>query len=415
MAVAATEVTGVDPSVRQVKDAQISSLTGMRGFAAIMVVVIHTAGRTEYPWLGVHGYGPIALFVLSGFLLYRPFSRWTLGVGPLPSLRNYSIRRILRIFPAYWAVLHIWYFIYPAAVPSSFGQYLKELTLLNTLQYFGLTQGLQQAWSMGTELTWYVFVPVLAALSFLLMSRVPARHRVKVQVWLMLAALPISAGWVWYVHEGAPWQSAGMWLLKYIVCFAFGAMVAMVMEAERAGMITISRGRLLMEDPWLLPLLALLFALVGTSQFGGEHDFGFLSLSEELVRDGCAFGLAGTLLLIAIFSPPGAPFNRFLATRWMQASGRWSYGIYLWHLPLVVMLYEDYTFPEGLFGLVVWLLAILPLSYLLGAASYAWVEVPAMNLSKRLTPSRPTGGARAARPAGAHVAPADGARGGTAT
>ncbi|QCX27218.1 acyltransferase family protein [Nocardioides jishulii] len=412
---AATEVTGVDPSVRQVRDAQISSLTGMRGFAAIMVVVIHTAGRTEYPWLGVHGYGPIALFVLSGFLLYRPFSRWTLGVGPLPSLRNYSIRRILRIFPAYWAVLHVWYFIYPAAVPSSFGQYLKELTLLNTLQYFGLTQGLQQAWSMGTELTWYVFVPALAAISFVVMSRVPARHRVKVQVWLMLTALPISAGWVWYVHEGAPWQSAGMWLLKYIVCFAFGAMVATVMEAERAGMLSISRGRLLMEDPWLLPLLALLFALVGTSQFGGEHNFGFLSLSEELVRDGCAFGLAGTLLLIAIFSPPRAPFNRFLATRWMQASGRWSYGIYLWHLPLVVMLYEDYTFPEGVFGLVVWLLAILPLSYLLGAASYAWVEVPAMNLSKRLTPSSPRGGARAARPAGVRVASADEARGGTAT
>ncbi|GGD19124.1 acyltransferase [Nocardioides daphniae] len=406
-------MTGVDPSVRQVKDAQISSLTGMRGFAAIMVVVIHTAGRTDYPWLGVHGYGPIALFVLSGFLLYRPFSRWVLGIGPMPSLRNYSIRRVLRIFPAYWAVLHVWYFIYPAAVPSSFGQYLKELTLLNTLQYFGLTQGLQQAWSMGTELTWYVFVPVLATLTFLVMRVVPARLRVRVHVWMLLTSLPISAGWIWFVHDGAPWQSAGMWLLKYLVCFTFGALVAMVMEAERAGMIDISRGRLLMEDPWLLPLLAFLFALIGTSQFGGEHDFGFLSLSEELTRDGCAFGLAATLLLIAVFSPPDAPFNRFLATRWMQASGRWSYGIYLWHLPLIVMLYEDYAFPEGFLGLVVWLMVILPISYALGAASYAWVETPAMTLSKRLTPSRPRGGARAARRGTAPAELAD-SRGGAA-
>lgn len=395
---AATEVTGVDPTSREVKDAQISSLTGMRGFAALMVVLIHVTGRTEYPWLGVHGYGPIALFVLSGFLLYRPFARWVLGVAPRPNLRDYAIRRVLRIFPAYWAVLHIWYFVYPAAVPSSFGTYLKQLTLINTLEFFGLVQGLQQSWSMGTELTWYLALPLLALLAHTVVPKVTARHRVKVHVAMLLTALPVSVGWLWFVHHESQWMSAGMWLPKFIACFAFGALVAMMMEAERAGLTTITRGRKLMEDPWLLPLLAVLFVVVGTSEWGGPHTFEALTLSQELVRDGAAFGLAGTLLVISTFSGPRAPFVRLLSTRWMQATGRWSYGIYLWHMPLIVLLASDRTFPEGPGGVLLWLLWVVPISYLLGAASYAWVEVPTMGWSKKLTTRSNRGGVRAARP-----------------
>lgn len=402
---AATEVSGADPSSREVKDAQIASLTGMRGFAALMVVLIHTSGRTEYPWLGVHGYGPIALFVLSGFLLYRPFARWVLGLAEKPRLGDFAIRRVLRIFPAYWAVLHVWYFIYPAAVPSSFGEYLKELTLLNTFQFFGLTPGLQQAWSMGAELSWYAALPLLAAVAHAVVTRFSPQHRVKVHVALLLSAFPISVGYIYYVHEAAPWDSAGMWLPKFLVCFAFGALVAMVMEAERAGMTTITRGRKLMTDPWLLPLLALVFVVVGTSEWGGGHEFQALTLREELVRDGCAFGLAATLLVISVFSGPRAPFVRLLSTRWMQATGRWSYGIYLVHMPLIVLLAADRTFPTGPGGLLLWLLWVVPISYLLGAASYAWVEVPTMGWSKKLTGVK-KGGARAARPAGARVATA---------
>lgn len=393
---AATEVTGTDPASAEVKDVQIASLTGMRGAAALMVVLLHTAGRTEYPWLGVHGFGPIALFVLSGFLLYRPFSRWVLGVAPMPSLRNYSIRRALRIFPAYWAVLHVWYFVYPDAVPSSFGEYLKELTLLNSLEFYALTPGLQQAWSMGTELSWYVAMPLLALAAYAVVPRVTRRHRVKVHVLLLLSALPVSVGWVWWTHHGAPWESATMWLPKFLVCFAFGALVAMVMEAERAGLVDISRGRRLMADPWLLPVLAVVFVVVNTSEWGGKHDFQRLSLSEELVRDGCAFALAAVLLVISLFSGPRSAVVRFFSTRWMQASGRWSYGIYLWHLPLIVLLAEDRTFPEGPVGIVVWLLWVVPLSCLLGAASYAWVEVPTMAWSQRLTQVRPSRGTRVA-------------------
>ena len=69
-------------------------LTGLRGFAALMVVLIHSAGQTDYPGFGVQSYGPVSLFVLSGFLLYRPWSSWAIAQASRPSVRTFSRRRL---------------------------------------------------------------------------------------------------------------------------------------------------------------------------------------------------------------------------------------------------------------------------------------------------------------------------------
>lgn len=384
---ATTDVTATEPTSRAVKDAQISSLTGMRGFAALMVVVIHTSALTDYNWLGVHGYGPIALFVLSGFLLYRPFARWIMGWAPRPNLPGFTIRRVLRIFPAYWVTLHVWYFIYDPAVPDSFGDWVRDVTLVGTLQFLELTPGLTQAWSMGTELSWYIALPFLAVLLHTVVPRVTERHRLKVHVGLLLLSFPISIAYTVWSYQQDQFDSAGMWLPKYFVCFAFGAVVGLMMEAERAGATDISRGRKVMMDPWLLPLLALVFLVITTSEWAGPRGFVDITLSQDLVRDGGALGLAGTLLVISIFSGPAAPFVRLLSSRWMQATGRWSYGIYLWHMPLIIMLNEDMSFEKSPGGLFMWFLLVVPISYVLGAMSYAWVEAPAMQWAKKL--SRP--------------------------
>jgi peptidoglycan/LPS O-acetylase OafA/YrhL len=130
--VASTAVTeedaprGVDPTA---KIAQIASLTGLRGFAALMVVVLHVAVLTDYPWLGIPDYGPVSLFVLSGFLLFRPWARWALRTGTRPSVRTFAYRRVTRIFPAYLVVLLVVTLVYPPARPDGIGQWLRAMTL----------------------------------------------------------------------------------------------------------------------------------------------------------------------------------------------------------------------------------------------------------------------------------------------
>src|SRR5690606_9523549 len=147
---------------------------------------------------------------------------------------------------------------------------------------------------------------------------------------------------------------------------------------ERAGATDISRGRKIMGDPWVLPILALVFAAIAMSDWAGPVAFrdGAHTLTESFISDAAALGLAGTLLVISIFSGASAPVVRFLSSRSMQATGRWSYGIYLWPLPVITVLAEDVSFRVGPVGLVTWFLWLLPITYLLGAMSYAWVEAP---------------------------------------
>src|SRR5664279_2619862 len=86
------------------------ALDGLRGVAILLVIVHHNFGFTNYfffGWLGVD-----LFFVLSGFLITTILLN---TVGDKNYLRNFYVRRILRIFPLYYASLIICLFIIPVA------------------------------------------------------------------------------------------------------------------------------------------------------------------------------------------------------------------------------------------------------------------------------------------------------------
>lgn len=379
----------------EAKSVEIASLTGIRGFAALMVMLIHLSGSlTGYHWLGMHGYGPIALFTLSGFLLHRPFGRWALGLGGRPDLWVYSVRRVLRIYPAYLVCLHVWYLVWENATPHSFMDWVKDVTMINTLQFWNLVDGLRQTWSMGTELTWYVILPFFAVAVHWVVSKVPERHKLSTHLWLLASSLPISCAYVVWVDVASPFDSASMWFPKFFVCFAGGAAISLLIDAERAGMTQLSRLHRLASGQVLVVVAAALIA-INMSDLSGPKSFVAITPWQTAARDLTSWGLIMVMLLLAIMAPATHWVVRCLSTRFMQATGRWSYGIYLWHLPVIVLVGDEGQRGEGVLG-VLWIIVLVSVpSYLLGAASWAWVEAPAMNWSKALTTS--SGGARAAR------------------
>jgi peptidoglycan/LPS O-acetylase OafA/YrhL len=342
----------------------------------------------------MHGYGPIALFTLSGFLLHRPFGRWALGVSERPDLWVYGVRRVLRIYPAYLVCLHLWYLIWQSASPTSFSDYLKDVTMVSTLQFFHLVEGLRQTWSMGVELTWYLVLPFMAMGIHRIVRRVPQHRKLRVHSLLLLASVPFSCAYVAWTEAGTRFDSATMWFPKFLICFALGALLSLHLDAERAGMTKLSRLRHLGQG-LLYPSVALALVVLNISPLAGPKEFVVLPLHQLAMRELSSLGLVMVMLMIAVFSPPGASVVRFLNTRFMQATGRWSYGIYLWHLPVITLIFHESGMSAGPLGLVLVLVIVLVPSYLLGAASYAFVEQPSMEWSKNLT-----SGAKGARRAG---------------
>ena len=103
-------------------------------------------------------------FVLSGFLIFRPFVLAQLSGKPSVSTRRYLRRRVLRIFPGYWFALVMAFVLFGEPVHGLDG----AVVFLGLLQSFVpnpdlIRGGIEQSWTLMTELSFYVMLPVFAA------------------------------------------------------------------------------------------------------------------------------------------------------------------------------------------------------------------------------------------------------------
>ncbi len=128
-------------------------------------------------------------FLISGFLLYRPFLVARRGDAP-SRVSAYARRRVLRIVPAYWAALtifiaagfvsgvtaHNWWVFY------AFGQVYSS-TLIG--------RGIGVAWTLGVEVTFYALLPVFALGAGRLASR-SRSMRADVVLLVILAAASLA-------------------------------------------------------------------------------------------------------------------------------------------------------------------------------------------------------------------------------
>jgi peptidoglycan/LPS O-acetylase OafA/YrhL len=97
-------------------------------------------------------------FVLSGYLIARPFVRAIVEGEPLPRVRNYLVNRALRILPAYWVVLTAMLLIYDAHGSSAQGVVATYL-FGQELFYVPARGLLLQTWSLSVEAGFYLAVP----------------------------------------------------------------------------------------------------------------------------------------------------------------------------------------------------------------------------------------------------------------
>jgi peptidoglycan/LPS O-acetylase OafA/YrhL len=317
--------------------------------------------------------GVDVFFVLSGFLLYRPFVRAHLEGRPAPTIGTYYKRRFLRIFPAYWlALMAVLYMFHQAAAPTTH----------DGLVYFSLTQiyskrlalgGLVPAWSLCTEISFYAFLP-LYAWALRRVARATPKFRAEL---LGLALLYVASG-VFRVtmnHQGTSITTT--WLPSYLDVFVLGMLLATVTVAVENGLggewwHVVPRDAVV----WWAAAGALFFAV---SNMGMPTGLTAVGADKYLVHHLLA-GTIGALLVCpaVLHADAGGLIRGALSSRPLRVLGLVSYGVFLWHLPWLTQV-AKWTGAHPLSG-DFWLVIGLsvPLTLLTAWATYVVIERPLM-------------------------------------
>jgi peptidoglycan/LPS O-acetylase OafA/YrhL len=322
---------------------------GLRAIAAVSVLVYHAAffaaatspDQTVTQYTGHFDVGVTVFFLISGFLLYRPFVRSHLNGEPEPSALAYGWRRLLRIAPAYWVALTVvalWlplpYVFRGAGIPIYYG--------FSQIYVFGDSiNGIGQAWTLCVEVTFYAFLPIWA-LAMRFAARSGDRRRVLSVELAGLAGLFLLSTLykVWALHHIAPSNLDSprflMPLPNFLDQFAIGMAIAAasVWYEGRPLPRPLQLVRRMPGAFWAVALVGLWFV---STQIGFHGNvFQIESRSMHLERHELYTLVATALLLPAVFALPGrGVVGRLLASRPLRYLGLVSYGIYLYHLAIV--------------------------------------------------------------------------------
>ncbi|BDH55371.1 acyltransferase [Tsukamurella sp. PLM1] len=369
------------------------ALEGMRALAAIAVMLTHTAfqtGQVDGSVLGrVWGRFDMAValfFGLSGFLLWRAHARAAWSDGAPPPAGRYYRSRVVRIMPAYLVVAVVALALLPRSTPPSGSTWLGNLTLTQVFVPYSLTDGLTQMWSLSVEMLFYLVLP-LAALAVVRLRGRAAHWRVPV----LLGAAVVSLSWAW-VGASLPLPRGvnhHNWLPAYVPWFVAGIVLAEMVFAPAS---RYARVRRVARRSVCWPAAAVVFAVIVTP-LGGPVTLDTPAPWQFAVRIGLG-GVLGFLLLAPLVLGPGSDRARRLGSGPMLALGRWSYGIFIWHLVVLTAVFPLFSIvPFG--GSFVKVTALtLVFSVAVSALSYAWVEEPARRALARHEARR-----SAARPA----------------
>jgi peptidoglycan/LPS O-acetylase OafA/YrhL len=337
----------------------LPALDGLRAVAAGAVLLTHVAFRTGQTQAGAGGavlgrldVGVAVFFVLSGFLLYprtRPVGRYTL-------------RRAARILPAYWVLL--------AAV--TLGGWVGGSAAGSVpAAYWWLGQGygteplggvLTQTWTLVPEVAFYAVLPGLVWL---------ARR----WEWPVLAGCVLVAyGWIAAVHLLDLPDRMLLWLPGHLDWFAVGMAVAALARSGLPGWLTQLAAA---SGTCWAAAGALLFLLA--TPVAGPVTLAPVPGGAAVLKE-AGYALVAALLLVPAALGPRAPV---LGSPPLRLLGRWSYGIFLWHLVVLDAVYRVTGWPD-FSGRTVAVAVLTGLGAVaLGGLSWLLVERPALRLADR--------------------------------
>jgi len=339
---ATVNTLGTTSAAGAVGKIRFPALDGCRALAALGVLVTHVSllsgfsnrSTTLGPYLARMDVGVSVFFVLSGFLLYRPFVAARFAGQPVGDLGSYARRRVLRIIPAYWVALTVVGFILRApgfVEPHSIVSHYLLLQIYDSTQIVG--GPIQQAWSLATEVAFYVFVPCWAWLLSRRSRAASQQLRVEViaLVAIFFACALANIGLIKVGVAGSTFAQLGTWLPFRIGDFVPGMLLAVGsawVSHNKSQLPSWLRRNTASFGFWLAALGVFWFV---SSQLGLPMFPIFTPTQAYVVR--VLYLLFATLLIIpAVLTRSNKGLVTAAAANppaiWL---GLISYGIYIWH------------------------------------------------------------------------------------
>jgi peptidoglycan/LPS O-acetylase OafA/YrhL len=323
----------------------------LRAAACMMVLLHHLAFRMDMRnvpeaaepvmrFLVMGSFGVSIFFVLSGFLLARPFWLALDRREAMPSLRIYALRRAARILPGFWLALVVSLVCSIAISGSPLDgehviRFLAGFFLVSDWHWLTLfpVDNNGPLWSIGFEVTSYLLLPFCLAMLFAFRLRgwlarlawIGVIAAVLALHWMVLQWAPIDEvdrGWEHGLVGGAKAWMPRFNPIGFFAIFALGALAAGLQV------------RLAALRHWVFDILGLLaiaaVAWLMIAHMGGlTEGFGFLGIPYGYPWMPLASGLA----LVAL--PSSVLAGRLLDNRVSHFIAQISFGIYIWHFLII--------------------------------------------------------------------------------
>ena len=351
---------------------KLLAVEAARGVAALMVVMLHAAhilgGAKDYgrqPFGGLFEFGRAGVdffFVLSGFIIAHVHAR---DIGRPAAFAGFWQKRLLRIYPAYWAAFALWGLL--LAISPTHGRAEQDgwyiLGSAALVPEAGRVPILGVAWSIQHELLFY------AVFSIAILSRRVGSGAFA--AWFALTAL--NAGWMTFA--GSPLLSGfpADFLLRVLnLQFLFGIAAAMLFRSQPA------------PCPRALATAgAILFVLTGLFESfvpARPHEWPPMHL---------AYATASAMILYGLAALDSARAIRVPA--FMLELGTSSYSVYLVHVVFLLLAQQAIRYARPILGIPLELAFVLSVAFaaLGGIAFSRLVERPLLRMGRRAIGAKP--------------------------
>jgi peptidoglycan/LPS O-acetylase OafA/YrhL len=313
----------------------IPGLDGLRAIAFLILFGLHT-DYLQFGWMGVQ-----LFFVLSGYLITGILLRMKEKLSPGDYFLKFYGRRFLRIFPLYYFFLFLMLGIAVWSISVSYRTNIMQVILdqigyaflyvydfLSAYQGFVPSRFLDHLWSLSVEEQFYIFWPLLIFL-------VPKDSLRKLFLAGIIAG-PVFRIIMFVIHQSGAIESlrdpAALAIyplpFSHVDAFAFGAYITCfsIPNARKQ----------FMYLGVAIPLIGLLTQYIATGTIGPVSALGY----PVTLPDGYQFIWAYTLLnywfaILIYCVVHERMFVRFLEWAPLQYLGKISYGLYVYHFPVI--------------------------------------------------------------------------------